>query len=144
MSVKSRNSSRKTTRTRKAIDRLFAPAIRRQARDLALRYRLILEESKDDGFLGSSLEMPGVFADGKSPGDCVTAVREALTAAIATMLELGQTPPQPASSARRQEQINIRVTPEEKLRLAEAARARGYRGISDYVRSAALDGGRRS
>jgi uncharacterized protein (DUF1778 family) len=54
------------------------------------------------------------------------------------MIESGQTPPAPASENKRTEQINVRLTPEEKLTLEEAARSKGYRGISDFVRSASL------
>jgi uncharacterized protein (DUF1778 family) len=36
------------------------------------------------------------------------------------------------------EQINVRLTPEEKLLLEEMARSKGFRGISDFVRSASL------
>jgi hypothetical protein len=76
--------------------------------------------------------------DGKTPDNCVQATRQALTTAVATLLESGQIPPSPASEHKRSEQINIRVTPEEKLLLEEAARSRGFRGIGDYVRSTTL------
>jgi uncharacterized protein (DUF1778 family) len=44
----------------------------------------------------------------------------------------------PASAGRRQRQLNIRLTEDENLRLEEAARRQGFRGVSDYVRFAAL------
>ena len=65
-------------------------------------------------------------------------MRESLTTAVATILESGQVPPSPASEQKRSEQINIRVTAEEKLLLEEAARSRGFRGLGDFVRSASL------
>jgi len=40
----------------------------------------------------------------------------------------------------RTEQLNIRVTPQEKAALASAARARGFSGVADYLRAAALGG----
>jgi hypothetical protein len=82
--------------------------------------------------------MPFVMNDGKTPDECVRATREALTTAVATLLESGEVPPSPASQHKRTEQINVRVTPEEKLVLEEAARSRGFRGIGDYVRSNSL------
>jgi uncharacterized protein (DUF1778 family) len=36
-------------------------------------------------------------------------------------------------------QINIRLTPEERVTLEEAARRRGFRCIFDFIRAAALD-----
>jgi hypothetical protein len=76
--------------------------------------------------------------DGKTPDECVRATRRSLMTAVATMLEKGQAPPAPAGEGKRTEQINIRVTPEERLILEEAARSRGFRGLGDYLRSTAL------
>ena len=66
--------------------------------------------------------------------------REILTTAVAYMLEVGEVPPAAASENKRTEQINIRLTVEEKLLLEERARSKGFRGISDFVRSASLAG----
>lgn len=82
--------------------------------------------------------MPYVMSDGKTPDACVTATRQAMTVAAATLLERGEIPPTPASLKKRSEQINIRLTPEEKLLLEELARSKGFRGISDFVRSTSL------
>lgn len=54
------------------------------------------------------------------------------------MLERGQMPP--TSVSRRSEQINIRLTSEEKLLLEEESQRNGYKGLSDYVRAVALAG----
>ena len=137
MSGRSSNSARKG-RIEAALDRPFDPAIWRRAREVASRYRLILEPEAEVGFIGRSLEMPTVFADGKTAAACVRNTREALTAAVATMLESGQPPPAPAVRRRRQQQINVRVSADEKLLLEEAARRNGFRGVSDFVRAAAL------
>ena len=67
-----------------------------------------------------------------------SATREALAVAVATLLEAGDVPPPPASEGKRTEQVNVRLTPEEKLLLEEAARSRGFRGLGDFVRSSAL------
>ena len=82
--------------------------------------------------------MPNVFADGKTAQACVAAIRKALEVATATMIEMGETPPAPASEVARQEQINVRVSAEEKLLMEEAARRKGFRGISDFVRTTTL------
>jgi len=124
------------------LDRPFDPAILQQAREIASQYRLILEPNDELGYMGTSIEMPLVWGDGKTPDECVRETREALVSAIATMLEKGETPPTPSNEELRTEQVNIRVTPKEKLLLEEAARSRGFRGISDFVRSATLAGTR--
>jgi predicted RNase H-like HicB family nuclease len=131
MSVKSAKSSTKK------IDRPFDPAILRRAREIAVRYQIIIQE-EDDACYGRGLEMPGVMNDGKTPAECLKATREALVVAVAYLLETGKAPPPPASENRRSEQINIRLTAEERVVLEEAARRKGFRGISDFVRSASL------
>jgi predicted RNase H-like HicB family nuclease len=109
-----------------------------RAKEIAAGYKIILEADEDVGFVGHALELPTVFADGPTPTECVMAVREALAAAVATMIEMGQRPPLASSQAKRQTQVNIRLTDEEKLLLEDAARRQGFRGLSDYIRNAAL------
>lgn len=133
MSAKSRKPS---------IDRLdparpFTASILRRAGEIADKYRVILEPNDELGFIGSAIEMPTVFADGATPDRCVKATRQALTIAVATMLEAGKRPP--VAKGRRAFQINVRLTAEEKLALEEAAANLGFRGISEFVRAAALN-----
>ena len=121
----------------KKIDRRFATKVLRAARDIADSYQIIL--SFEDGeYYGRGLEMPHVMNDGSTPDECVAKTRDILTTAIAYLLEKGEVPPSPASENKRSEQVNIRVTPEEKLLLEEAARNKGFRGVSDFVRTASL------
>jgi uncharacterized protein (DUF1778 family) len=54
------------------------------------------------------------------------------------MLEMGRTPPTPSYKRRRNSQINVRVSAEEKIILDEAAQQRGFQGISDFLRAVAL------
>jgi len=121
-----------------AIDRPFAPEILRRAREIAEQYTIILQPDPDLGYFGRGLEFPYAMDDGKTPDECVRKTREAFVAAVATMLEKGQIPPAPAVEQRRDEQVNIRLTPEEKFLLEEAARAKGYRGLSDFMRATSL------
>jgi predicted RNase H-like HicB family nuclease len=137
MSKRSKSSST-ASRIKLPPDRPFAAAVLRQAKDLARKYRLIHEPNEDLGFMGTSIEMPLVFGDGRTPDACVHETREALVSAIATMLENGETPPAPSSEDLRTEQVNIRLTPGEKLLLEEAARSKGFRGVSDFVRTTTL------
>ena len=140
MSRKSSASSKpRAKKNSQPLDRPFDQVILKRARRITAGYRLILEPDDKLGFIGHALELPTGFAHGVTPDECVKVTREGLTAAVATMLEMGQRPPAPASKARRQAQINIRVSAEEKLVLEETARRNGFRGVSDFVRSAALE-----
>jgi predicted RNase H-like HicB family nuclease len=136
----SKKSKKSAARASKALplDRPFDPTVEARAKEIAAGYGIVVRPEPRLGFMARGLEMPYVFADGKTMQDCVRSIREALEVAVATMLEMGDTPPAPADEQRRQEQINIRVTSEEKLLLEEAARSRGFRGVSDFVRSATL------
>lgn len=95
---------------------------------------------EDGEYYGRGLELPGAMDDGSTPDECVTHTREAMVAMVAYMLEEGRMPPPPASEGARTEQVNVRLTAEEKLAMEQTAQRKGYRGISDYVRAAALAG----
>ncbi|MBU0718497.1 MAG: hypothetical protein KJ749_09640 [Planctomycetes bacterium] len=139
MSTRSKESSGRKAKASKLLDRPFDPALLKRARKIACGYRLVLEVDKEAGFIGSSVELPGVFADGPTPDSCVEATQQALAFAVATMIECGQNPPAPASTDKRDVQVNVRLTAHEKSLLQEAARRLGFKGISDFVRIAALE-----
>ncbi|MGD9693678.1 MAG: type II toxin-antitoxin system HicB family antitoxin [Phycisphaerales bacterium] len=134
---------RKTRANRAAstsVDHPFAPDIWKSAAELASAYRLTFEQDPDVGFIGSSVELPTVFADGSTLAQCAKETLEALTTTIATLLEQGERPPAPASEGKREQQVNIRLTADERLRIEETARQEGFRSLSDYIRHAALRG----
>lgn len=133
---KSKNFSAKA---KKALDRPFAPAILAKARKIASQYQVVIWLEEDGDWYGRGVELPNTVDDGKTSAECVKKVQQALVGTVAWMLEEGQTPPPPASAGIRTEQINIRLTAEEKLALETAARQHGDAGISDYVRTAALE-----
>lgn len=117
----------------------------RGARAIADRYRVVLERAEDgSGYLARGVEMPSVFASAATAGECEAKIREMLTIAVATMLEAGEKPPLPVS--KRRVQVNIRLSGEEKALLEETAVRVGFRGVSEFVRFAALawarEGGR--
>jgi predicted RNase H-like HicB family nuclease len=138
MSRKSSTSSR----TPKAIDAPFDPAVLKRARTIAAGYRIVLEPSETLGYVGSSIEMPGVFDAGKTPDECFKKTRDALMYAVATMIEAGERPP--TGKAKRTMQVNIRLSPEEKYQLEAAAARLGFRAISDFLRAAGLERGARA
>jgi predicted RNase H-like HicB family nuclease len=109
-----------------------------KARAIARTYRLVIEEDPDAGYAGSTVEMPLVMGGGRTVQACARDVLEATAATIANMLEKGDKPPAPASEGKRDRQVNLRLTAEEKFRMEQAARREGFRGLSDFIRSHAL------
>ncbi|MCE9555589.1 MAG: hypothetical protein K8T91_19750 [Planctomycetes bacterium] len=108
------------------------------ARQIAEQYQVIL--GLDAGhWYGRGLELPDVMADGRTADGCARAVREALTGAVAYLLERGDRPPTPARSGNRSQQVNVRLTTEEKLLLEQAARRKGFVGLSDFIRTVAVE-----
>jgi predicted RNase H-like HicB family nuclease len=134
------STSAKSAKRSKAIDRPFDPAISKRAAELAGEYQVVLQEEEGEYF-GRCLEMPLVMGDGKTADACVKSVREALKATLAYMLEEGRPLPTPTSDQTRSAQVNIRLTASEKAALEQAAYRKGFRGLSDFVRHAALTSG---
>ena len=54
------------------------------------------------------------MGDGKTPDQCVARTHEAAAALVAYMLEKGQIPPLPARQGARSQQVNIRLSVQEK------------------------------
>jgi hypothetical protein len=142
MPGKSKKSSGPATKGQTAkIDRPFARKVLAEARKLAERYEVIVSR-EGRRWYGRGLELPHVFADGATPADCIDQARKALTAAAAYLLEQGQRPPTPARRCRRTHQVNVRLSAEEKAVLETTARRKGFQGLSDFVRAAALESAR--
>ena len=120
-----------------AIDRPFDPDILRRARAIVDTFQIVVRV-EDGEYVGRGLELPESMGVGADPKACVEETRAVMTSVVAFMLESGQSPPPPASEGARTEQVNIRFSPEEKLALETAARQQGFRGVSDFVRAAAL------
>ena len=95
-------------------------------------------EEEAGEYYGRGVELPTAMGDGATPDACVANTREAFEAVVAYMLEQGQSPPPPAGEDVRAEQVNVPLTAEEKLALETAAQRQGYKGVSDFVRAAAL------
>ena len=131
-SVKSKSST-----DSKALDRPFDQRILAEAKAIAGRYKIVLEFDAGDWY-GSGLELPTAFGDGKTPQAAVADTRQALILAVAYMLEKGQTPPTPAREGKRSVQVNVCLTPREKITLESKAQAQGFRGLSDFIRSSVL------
>lgn len=130
-------SKKKSKKASKTIDRPFDPEILRKARQIAEKYHVVLR--KEDGiYFGRTIEFWYAMNDGKTPAEAIEKTIDITTSAVALMLEEGEIPPTPASEDRRDEQVNVRISAFERAFLSEAARNKGYRGISDFMRAAAL------
>ena len=138
MSRSSKSSSKSEVKSKK-LKQPFKESIVRKAKKIVADYRIMLERNDKLGYIGSAVELPTVFADAKTPEACYKATEEALIIAVATMIECGQRPPQPASAKKRSEQVNVRLTSEEKILLTNAASNLGFKGISDFLRNTALN-----
>jgi len=138
MSTSSKSLSKNKGRTEK-LAAPFNKSLFDRAKTIVADYRITIEKHDRLGFVGSALELPTVFADAKTPEDCYEATQAALAVAVATMIESGQRPPEPVSAHKRSFQVNVRLTAEEKVLLSNAASNSGFRGISDFVRSTALN-----
>jgi predicted RNase H-like HicB family nuclease len=106
--------------------RPFDPKVLARARTIAADYQIVIW-LEDGEFYGRGVELPGTFDDGKTPDECVAKTREALATT-------------PASQEKRTEQINLRVTAEERLRLDVLAKQNGFKGVADYLRARGLAG----
>jgi len=115
----------------------FKKEILALANEIVDKYQIVLD-FEDGEFYGRGLEMPNVYGEGKTANTCVNNTREALSAAVATMIERDETPPLPASDNARSEQVNIRLTIIEKDVLKALAKSHGFRGLGDFIRTRAL------
>ena len=121
----------------KKLNRGFDSKVFAKAKKIAEKYEVIV--SFEDGeWYGKGLEMPLVFGDGKTGDECIKNVKEALAVSVAHLLEIGEVVPAPASAGKRTEQVNVRLTAEEKVILSATARSRGFRGLGDFLRATAL------
>jgi len=130
--------SGKSKESAKAIDRPFAPRVWKEAERIAGAYQIILH-CEDGHWYGRGLELPHVFGDGKTVEQCMEDTREALCGAVACTIEQGQRPPAAARAGTRTQQVNVRLTAEEKVMLETTAKRKGFNGLSDFIRAAAME-----
>lgn len=121
----------------KKLNKPFNKSVLNTAMKIAEKYEVII--SYEDGqWYGRGVEMPNVFGDGKTPDECVKNTRKGLISTVAHLIEQGEVIPAPASEGKRTEQVNIRLTAEEKVILGASARSKGFQGLADFIRARAL------
>jgi len=121
----------------KKLNRAFDAKILADAEKIAEKYEIIMAFENGEWY-GRGLEMPNVFGDGKTPDKCVQNTRKGLISAIAYLLEQGEIVPSPASEGKRTEQVNVRLTKEERIILNASARSQGFHGLADFLRAKAF------
>src|SRR5947207_1300158 len=122
-----------------ALDRPFDPKVLDRAKVVARTYQVVVGFDPEEGeWYGHGVELPLAMGDGATAEACLRSTQQAIIAVLATMIERGEKLPAPASDEHRTEQVNIRLTAAEKVQLETTARRGGFRGVSDYVRAAAL------
>jgi predicted RNase H-like HicB family nuclease len=130
--------SAKSKKSAKAVDRPVDAGVMAKAKAIAQEYQVILA-CEDGHWYGRGLELPNIHGDGKTVSQCVENTREAFCGWVAYLLEEGQRPPTPAREGTRTMQVNVRLTAEEKALLEVTAKRKGFSGLSDYVRAAAME-----
>jgi predicted RNase H-like HicB family nuclease len=108
-----------------------------RARPIADQYQMVIL-FQDGEYYGRGVELPFAFGDGKTIERCARNTREAFVSAVASLLQDGFSPPAPASEGKRDQQVNIRLSSEEKFLLETKAKQSGAAGISEYIRAVAL------
>ena len=122
-----------------SLRRPFDPKHLAIARELATQYKLVIEHDPDSKcYIGRTIELPSTYGEGATVESCVRDTIKATIASICTMLEMGKRPPSPSREGTRDQQLNVRLSSDEKLVLEAAAERDGFRSVSDFVRSAAL------
>ena len=130
--------SAKSKKSAKAIDRAIDAGVMAKAKAIAQEYQVILA-CEDGHWYGRGLELPNIHGDGRTVGQCVENTREAFCGWVAYLIEEGQRPPTPAREGTRTMQVNVRLTAEEKALLEVTAKRKGFSGLADYVRAAAME-----
>ena len=130
-------TSKRSKSSRKSPTRPVDPAVRRQARELAAKYQVIVRRDDELGALsGRGVEIPNALGFGETADEVIAEVRGNMEALVIHMLERGETPPL-MGKPQRTEQINLRLTRMERETIESLARAAGQ-GVSDYIRTVAI------
>ena len=108
-----------------------------KAAALAEKYRITLWH-EDGEWWGRCVELPNCLGDGKTPVAAIAATRQAVIAALSADLADGIPAPLPAREGVRSEQVNVRLSADERQAIEANALQAGFRGLADYIRTVAL------
>ena len=102
---------------------------------LAYKYTLWPEDGE---WWARCVEMPHCLGDGKSAEAAIASAREAVVVGLAADLANGMPAPLPAREGVRSEQVNIRLSADEREAIEANAIQAGFKGMADYIRAVAL------
>jgi predicted RNase H-like HicB family nuclease len=108
-----------------------------QAANLAERYRITLWR-EEDGWYGRCVELPYCMGDGRTPKAAIESTKQAIVAGLSADLARGIPAPIPAREGIRSEQVNVRLSADERELIQANALRAGFKGLADYIRSTAL------
>lgn len=75
---------------------------------------------------------------GATIDECVADTRKSLIATLAQIIADGGVVPAAAREGKRDQQVNVRFTVQERQALEAAARSAGFRSVADLIRNVAL------
>jgi len=127
----------KKTASDAVADGEFARDIWTRAAAMSGLYSVVLSHA-DGEWMAKCVELPTVFVFGKTPEAAMKKIQEPLTVVIATLLEAERPVPAPMTEGKRDAQVNVKLTAEERFLVENAAKNRGFKGLSDFFRFAAL------
>ncbi len=108
-----------------------------EARKLAREYKYTVWP--EDGECWSRcVELPHCLGDGKDVESAIEAARETVVAGLAADLAAGMPAPHPAREGVRSEQVNVRLSADERATIEANAQRAGFKGMADYIRIMAL------
>lgn len=108
-----------------------------QAAKLAEKYRITLWREEGEWW-GRCVELPNCMGDGKTSAAAIEATKQAIVAGLSTDLARGMPAPLPAREGVRSEQVNVRLSADERQAIEANAKRAGFKGLADYIRAVAL------
>lgn len=123
-----------TAKPKKPIDRPFAAKHLKAARAAVDSYEITVRHEEGE-WVAEGVELHTCLGSGATPAAAIKECREVMETTLVVMAERGDAFPAPAKDEKRTEQVNLRLTIREKLRLESQARSQGFRGVSDFIRA---------
>lgn len=110
-----------------------SPELVQRARDIVQNYSMFISPHSKKGFRGRSVEFPEILVHAPDRASCLKKLEQVLTQVVLTVLKDGGTVPRP-SDGRMTEQLNFKLTFDQKLLVENLASQRGFSGLSEFIR----------
>lgn len=123
---------------KKPVEKPFDAKHLKAAKAAVEDYEIVLHHEEGE-WVARGVELYTCIGSGATPDAAVKDCREVMVAHLAFMAEDGDPFPATMREVKRTEQVNLRMTMREKTILERMSVASGFRSMSDFIRSAALD-----